>query len=202
MSIFNNTNSDYKSREVYGLNIQNSPEQNYYILKKAFEKDDGSFIISTPGTYYFSDTVDTGSGELVVLKGVNLYIKDSTTVAVTGNLILGFGGGGGATVDFGIIEANTIETATNGIKYVICDCFSSNVYVTLPAASSSNAVLTYKRIDSTNNILCILPSGEDIIDGESSININYEYSSLTFKSDSSANWYIVGVYHKNIFLYV
>jgi hypothetical protein len=74
---------------------------------------------------------------------------------------------------------------------IFADATSGNVTVTLPTASSIAGYRFYvKRIDSSANTCSVARSSSDTIDGQISVSIPLQYTSLTLVSDGSA-WYII-----------
>lgn len=93
----------------------------------------------------------------------------------------------------------TLATSTKTTSYTIgasdtvifANATSNNVTVTLPAASSLAGYRFYiKRIDNSANSCMIARSGSDTIDGQTSISVDFQYTSLTVVSNGSA-WYII-----------
>jgi hypothetical protein len=74
---------------------------------------------------------------------------------------------------------------------VFANAASGNVTITLPTASANGGYRFYiKRIDGSGNTCAIARSGSDTIDGQTSISLDMQYTSLTVISDGSA-WYII-----------
>jgi hypothetical protein len=93
----------------------------------------------------------------------------------------------------------TLATSTKTSNYTIsgtdvvvfADATSGNVTITLPTASANAGYRFYvKRIDGSANTCSIARSGSDTIDGQTSISLDLQYTSLTVVSDGSA-WYII-----------
>jgi hypothetical protein len=93
----------------------------------------------------------------------------------------------------------TFATSTKTSNYTIgatdtvvfANATSGNVTITLPTASGVSGYRFYvKRIDSSGNTCAVARSGSDTIDGQTSINLDAQYTSLTLVSDGSA-WYII-----------
>jgi hypothetical protein len=98
-------------------------------------------------------------------------------------------------------QANTptFATATKTSSYTIstndtvifADATSGTVTITLPTAASLPGYRFYvKRIDGSGNNCSVARSGGDTIDGQTSIAITVQYTSLTLVSNGSA-WYII-----------
>jgi hypothetical protein len=82
-------------------------------------------------------------------------------------------------------------TLSNTDTVIFADATSGNVTITLPTASSIAGYRFYvKRIDSSGNTCSIARSGSDTIDGQTSVSVSQQYTSLTVVSDGSA-WYII-----------
>lgn len=93
----------------------------------------------------------------------------------------------------------TLATSTKTSNYTItgtdvvvfANATSGNVTITLPTASSNAGYRFYiKRIDGSGNTCSIARSGSDTIDGQTSISLDIQYTSLTVVSDGGA-WYII-----------
>lgn len=128
----------------------------------------------------------------------DLYYRDSS-----GNLTrLGIGSSGKTLrVSSGLPAWSdaTFTTSTKTSNYTIsntdtvvfADATSGNVTITLPTASSITGYRFYvKRIDGSGNSCSIARSSSDTIDGQTSISLSQQYTSLTIVSDGNA-WYIV-----------
>lgn len=88
MSLFNNRNSDYNSREIFGLKTTNSPQQNYDIIKRYLDINDGGvWTISVPGNYIVKSTINTSNNYIQLSRGVNVNLPNGNT-AISGNIII------------------------------------------------------------------------------------------------------------------
>jgi hypothetical protein len=94
---------------------------------------------------------------------------------------------------------NTFSTATKTSSYTItasdtvvfADATSGAVTITLPAASGNSGYRFYvKRIDNSANSCTVGRTGADTIDGQTSLSLPLQYTSLTLVSNGSA-WYII-----------
>jgi len=86
------------------------------------------------------------------------------------------------------ILTKTSDYTASGGDCVLVDASSGNVTITLPEPSKATQV-NVKKIDSSTNIVTVVPNGGSI-DGETSKEISTQYESYLFISDGS-NWYIV-----------
>jgi hypothetical protein len=93
----------------------------------------------------------------------------------------------------------TFATSTKTSNYtlsstdtvIFADATSGNVTITLPAASSIAGYRFYiKRVDGSGNTCSVARSSSDTIDGQTSVSLPQQYTSLTLVSDGSA-WYII-----------
>lgn len=93
----------------------------------------------------------------------------------------------------------TLATSTKTSNYTItgtdvvifADATSGNVTITLPTATSNAGYRFYiKRIDGSANTCSVARSGGDTIDGQASISLLAQYTSITVISNGSA-WYII-----------
>jgi hypothetical protein len=73
---------------------------------------------------------------------------------------------------------------------VLVNAASGNIIANLPTAVGANFDCTVKRIDSSGNTVTIVPNGSQKIDGQSSVGIQFQYTSVTMRSDN-ANWWII-----------
>ena len=156
-------------------------------------------------TLYF--TITTGT----VRKKIAMY--DDTSGA-TGDLYyrngsghltrLGIGSTGQALRVSGGVPAwgaadDTFATSTKTSNYTIgasdtvifADATSGNVTITLPAASGLTGYKFFvKRIDSSGNTCTVARTSSDTIDGQTSLTIDQQYTSIMVVSNGS-NWFIL-----------
>ena len=102
------------------------------------------------------------------------------------------GGGGGDTMRY---QINTFTAATVQLKdihsTVLCDCSSNAISVTLPRAKSMvGRVVTVKKVDSTTNKVTIDGYASETIDGDTTVTIPAQWTSLRLQSDGN-NWVIM-----------
>lgn len=169
-------------------------------------------LMSTPeagATEFYADnlyfTITTGT----VRKKIALY-DDSAGAAgdlyyrdASGNFVrLGIGAAGKTLrVSSGLPAWSdaTLATSTKTSNYTIAgtdvvvfaNATSASVTITLPTASSNAGYRFYiKRIDSSANSCSVGRSGTDTIDGQTSLSLAQQYSSVTVVSDGST-WYIL-----------
>lgn len=92
---------------------------------------------------------------------------------------------------FATISKTSNYTVSSSDTVIFADATSGNVTVTLPLASSMNGYRFYvKRIDGSANTCSVACTGADTVDGQSSISVSAQYTSLTVVSNGSA-WYII-----------
>jgi len=128
----------------------------------------------------------------------DLYYRDST-----GNFVRLAAGNNGQSLSVasGIPAWTdaTLATASKTSNYTItgsdvvifANATSGNVTVTLPSATSFGGYRFYvKRTDGSGNTCTVAGAGGDTIDGQTSISVAAQYTSLTIISDGSA-WYII-----------
>jgi len=172
-------------------------------------------LLSTPETgavefntdsLYFTITTGTVRKKIAMYNDTagatgDLYYRDSS-----GNFArLGVGVNGktlrvsGGVPAWSDTDPATYATSTKTSNYTItgtdavifANASSGNVTITLPAASSLTGYRFYvKRIDGSANICSIARSSTDTIDGQTSVSLDVQYTSLTVVSDGS-NWYII-----------
>lgn len=82
-------------------------------------------------------------------------------------------------------------TITSTDTVVFADATSSNVTITLPAASGMSGYRFYiKRIDSSAHTVTVSRSGSDTIDGGASFTLDLQYTAIGVISNGS-NWFIL-----------
>lgn len=96
-----------------------------------------------------------------------------------------------ATATFATNTQTSNYTITGTDVVVFADATSGNVTITLPTASANSGYRFYvKRIDGSGNSCAVARSGSDTIDGQTSIPLVQQYTSMTIVSNGSA-WYII-----------
>jgi hypothetical protein len=128
----------------------------------------------------------------------DLYYRDATgnfirLAATSDGKTLRLSGGVPAWGDANL--ATTTKTSSYTITgtdvIVFANATSGNVTITLPTAASFTGYRFYvKRTDGSGNTCSVARSGTDTIDGQTSISMDLQYTSLTIASDGSA-WYII-----------
>ena len=121
----------------------------------------------------------------------NLNINPSGQIEVVdsqGNVIVqNFTGATSSQLDVQSISAS--QVAVVGVAYLV-NTSSGDVTITLPASSSSeDQQITIKKTTSDNAIIIDGDSSETI-DGELTVEVVEQYTSLTLASDG-INWYIL-----------
>jgi len=99
---------------------------------------------------------------------------------------------------FNIINSDT--TLTSQFEYNHIDASSGSVTITLPSIDTDGLSLSLKRIDQVStNIVTIIPSGSDTIDGVAStiLNVNGNIQIMSIVSDS--NWTTTLGSHSDIY---
>ena len=96
-----------------------------------------------------------------------------------------------------LTDGINIKTSTSNVSatitdYVICvNTFSSNVTVTLPTAvGNKGKVYIIKKIDSSSNLVSVVTTSSQTIDGELTQPVSGQYNAMQIVSDNS-NWYII-----------
>lgn len=144
------------------------------VRKKVAIYDDSS---GATGDLYYRDS----SGDFVRL-GIGATGK---TLRVSG----GIPAWSDATYATSTKTSNYTVSATDTV--IFANATSGNVTITLPTASTSTGYRFYiKRIDNSGNTCAVARSSSDTIDGQTSISLDLQYTSLTIVSDGSA-WYII-----------
>jgi hypothetical protein len=131
------------------------------------------------GDLYYRD----GSGDFVRL-GIGATGK---TLRVSG----GVPTWSDADVTLATATKTSSYTITGSDTVVFADASGGAVTITLPTASGLSGYRFYvKRIDSSGNGCSVARSGSDTIDGQTSISLDLQYTSLTLVSNGST-WYII-----------
>jgi hypothetical protein len=83
-------------------------------------------------------------------------------------------------------DYTVLGSEADGEIIIKADCTSGDLTVTLPTASSyQNRKITVKRIDSSVNEVIVDGNGSETIDGDLTVNLSTQYTSLNFWSDGS-----------------
>lgn len=90
-----------------------------------------------------------------------------------------------------IISTKTANfTADNNADVYLCDCSGGAITAVLPAASSRKSPFTFKKTDSSSNLLVLDASGAETIDGDLTAVISYQNTSVTIVP-VSGGWKII-----------
>ena len=156
-----------------------------------------------------------GDGQRLVLTnrtGVTITINNETGATAANRILTGTGGavtisnnasieliyntsnsrwmavgsaGGNARVS--TVSSNTVLTVINDI--VLASASGGSITVTL-ATPTSGKIFTIKKTDSTSNLVTILPSASETIDGTSAKALTGQYDAIQLVSDGT-NWFII-----------
>ena len=83
----------------------------------------------------------------------------------------------------------TGEYIAHDLEVVLCDATISGFQVTLPALGNG-VFIDVKKTDASANIITIIGSGIETIDGAANFLIESQWESYTFISDGS-NWFVI-----------
>lgn len=171
--------------------------------------------LTMPTGFTVSGSPVTASGTLSV-SGTLSYAAGGTGLGTTptaGQLLIGNGAGytlAALTAGSGITITNsaggisiaaastpttaftTITTSTTlspSVNAVLVDATSGNITVTLPTAVGANIPYIVKRKDATSHTVTIATTSSQTIDGATTVQIQFQYTSVTMVSDSS-NWWV------------
>jgi len=143
----------------------------------------GSVGIILPGEYLYATLPAATSYP----PGTIAYTTDQGWQYSNGSIWQALGGGSGSGLQqFTTVTGNT--TLTNLEYCVLVNAAGGPVTITLPSAVGVAYTPVIKKIDSSANAVTIVGGGT--IDGQSSLIIQYQYSSVTLNSDN-ANWWII-----------
>lgn len=124
------------------------------------------------------------SGQVILVAGTGVLLNQ-----IGQNIVISAsGGGGGGSGNVTIQTSN--YTALSSDDIILVDASSNPVEITLPLAITlSGHSYSIKKIDNSTNVVTILPSGSDLIDGEISQIYNAPMTSVIWDSDGISNWY-------------
>ncbi len=139
-------------------------------------------------------TAETGNGHIVAFDGV---IQFQSTYAIAGSTITFSSaiprGGNKVQVIRGLDSTATgAPTTTKTSNYtatasdytVRCDATTNSITVNLPSASSNvGKIYNIKKVDTSGNIILIVPVVSETIDGEVNHTISLPYANLTLQSN-------------------
>jgi len=130
----------------------------------------------------------------VYTSGLFSWAWDGTVWASNTSTVSGATGFTGATGPMYPRTTTAITGATGLIPsndVALVDCTLGPVTLSLPpVATSTNAVLTIKKIDGTTNNLTVKGNGSELIDGSNKQIISYQWSSITVICNGS-KWFMV-----------
>lgn len=100
------------------------------------------------------------------------------------------------TLKDGELVVKTLMDLTLGTltETVLCDCINNSITITLPPAAnifnnSRSKTISIAKIDITDNIVNIIPSGSELILGESSVDLIKDSEIINLITDGT-NWYL------------
>lgn len=141
--------------------------------------------VTTPGSVQTS--APTTGGQWIIQVGV---ATSTTTLVINGSgsatasKIAQFSG---AYLNRSSVSASTVLTNNNDV--VLVNAGGGAITITLPSPSDGK-LLYIKKTDSSVNLVSIIPSGVDLIDGTSQKTITGQYDAIELVSDG-INWYII-----------
>lgn len=99
-------------------------------------------------------------------------------------------GGGGGSLPFQLVSSST--TIGENVGVVLADASAGPITITLPFASqAARREYHIKKIDSTVNMVTILPRGSETIDGETSVIFDRELKASFRLYSDGRNYYII-----------
>lgn len=131
------------------------------------------------------DGITVGADEIeVTVDGSTIELSASDG---TGAIRVKDGGITEAKISRSVASVSTAVTLSSDINLVTAG--ATNLTVTLPAPSTGKMVFV-KKVDSGAGNVVVSKNSTDTIDGANTINLYYQYESLTFVSDGT-NWFTV-----------
>ena len=83
------------------------------------------------------------------------------------------------------------DTTLGTISTVLVNAAAGVITISLPAAAAkANSIFRIKKIDSSSNVVIVDPNGTELIDGDTSCTIAFQYSTLDIVSNGTS-WYII-----------
>jgi hypothetical protein len=149
----------------------------------------GSNVLATAPTLT-NPQLGNATGTSLVLGSASGGSQGSGTINATGIYLNGvaFSSPSGTSTQFTTITAST--TLTPLTCSVLVNATSGNVIVTLPTAVGAQYNCYIKRIDNSSNTVTVNTTSSQTIDTQATVGIQYQFTSITLKSDN-ANWWIV-----------
>lgn len=168
----------------------------------------GQFMDIESGAYVEVGASGTPSNQIQILTlpGGGLVVGDELEFRMSG----GGGGGGGGVGPTGppgpagaagpagadalngpinISTKTSSYTVLTGDGFILADCTSGNIILTLPPAASSNSKAKYfKKVDSSLNTMTVKGNGSELIDGGNTIATNVQYESFSLVCDGTQWW--------------
>lgn len=117
--------------------------------------------------------------------GISITYTNNETTKYTDITIAATGGGGGIVREVNVISTNTNAGDTAGIDYVYVA--SGSTTVTLPTAVGNTNLYTIKNVGA--GVILIATTGGQTIDGDASLSLVTQFTSVDLISDGS-NWNI------------
>lgn len=118
--------------------------------------------------------------------GVTITYQVNQTTKYTDITIAATGGGGGITRQITSAAVNTVADGTAGIDQVYL--MSGSVTLTLPTSVSNKNLYTVKNIGA--GTVTINTTGGETIDGDTTVTMPLQYTSVDLISNNSGNWNI------------
>lgn len=116
-------------------------------------------------------------------------LNDYLSVSINGDGTLKSGAVGLALNNVVIKSATYASSATKG-EYILANAGSGGFTITLPTAVGNTNSYSVKKIDSTANVVTVVTTASQTIDGGASALLKVQYVAITVVSDGS-NWYVV-----------
>lgn len=127
--------------------------------------------------------LDDGAGGFTTAD--NGYVYSNGTITAAGNLVM-FGGELLHTT-----YPNSTWAVASNENIMLCDATSAGFTATLPTAvGHEGQTYTFKKIDSSANVVTIATTSSQTIDGVTTQALSTQYESITLVSNN-ANWFII-----------
>jgi len=142
--------------------------------------------------------IATTGGIFTTIDGSNAYVTSSINIGSTATPTHPLTVIGASHLSGGLIHKRTAITNDYSIAltdyYLGVDTTSNTVDLTLPAASTAAEGQTYiikdEGANAVTNVITILRSASDTIDGTTSLEVGAAYGALSLYTDGVSSWYI------------
>ena len=141
--------------------------------------------VTTPGAT--QNSAPTVGGQWIIQLGTAISSSSLIVNAAGGATAAKIALYSGSYFNRSSVSTNTVLTNNNDV--VLVNALSASVSITLPTPSDGK-VFYIKKVDYSSNVVSILPSSSETIDGTSAKRLTGQYDSIEVVSDGT-NWWII-----------